>query len=147
MLNMFGSESEFTALKYLDSSVWRTCQAAHVDNTSSGPPQQREEDLTHVHSCQEVHLHTTSVHWDRVELCVHGAVEDSCIVHQTPQTFRDRQRQKKPVLSLFTHSSGFKLRTIFRNVSDICVFIVGNYPVKYLRTCAFSTCSDSLLLQ
>ena len=67
--------------------LW-TCHAGHVDDASSGPPQQRQEHLTHLHSSQKVDVHAESELRERVELCVHGAAEDSRVIHQTPQACR-----------------------------------------------------------
>lgn len=89
ILRVFWTAVIHDEIKHGRHVVWPTCHAGHVDDASSGPPQQREEHLTHLHGSQEVHVHAESVRCDWLDLCVHGALKDSCVIHQTPQTCGD----------------------------------------------------------
>jgi len=51
-----------------------TCHAGHVDHASSGPPQQWQEQLTHVDGRQEVDVHAASEGGERLQLCNHRAM-------------------------------------------------------------------------
>lgn len=86
------------------SSFRPTCQARHIDDASSGPPQQREENLTHLRGAQEVHVQAVSIRCHWLDLCIHYAMKDSCVIYQTPQACRYTAHQTtvmNPVVQAF----------------------------------------------
>ena len=62
-----------------------TCHAGHVDDASSGLPQQREERLRHLHGSQEVHVHVAPEGGDWLQLGVGRIQKDPGVVDQSPE--------------------------------------------------------------